>query len=213
MTSDPFDISEYSSVDVEFYFRPVSMENGEDFWLRYNDGSGWVTVGTWVVGSGGISNNNFYTSTVTLNAGTYNLSSSAQFRFQCDASVNNDRVYIDLVTISGNCSGLPVIGDPVIVTKELKTPISGLGLDEYSSIMEDDVKMFPNPATTQLNLEFPEGMIVNNLKIFSLNGGIFRNADATDDLERVDISNLTPGIYFLSIQTEDEVITKKFIKQ
>ena len=41
---------------------------------------------------------------VTLEAGAFNLTSNAQFRFQCDASGNNDLIFIDLVTILGNCS-------------------------------------------------------------------------------------------------------------
>ncbi|MFK7925203.1 MAG: hypothetical protein AB8H47_24830 [Bacteroidia bacterium] len=50
------------------------MENNEDFWLGYNDGSGWQTVATWARGAD-FNNNTFYSTTVTsdLPAGVYML--------------------------------------------------------------------------------------------------------------------------------------------
>ena len=57
------------------------MENGEDFWLRFYNGSSWTTVGTWVRGSG-IENNNFYEATITLTASQYNFAVNSGFRFQ-----------------------------------------------------------------------------------------------------------------------------------
>ena len=41
------------------------MENGEDFWLRYYNGSSWSTVATWARGTS-FQNGNFYVATVTL---------------------------------------------------------------------------------------------------------------------------------------------------
>ncbi len=214
MTSDPFDLSEFSSVDVEFYFRPVSMENGEDFWVRYNDGSGWQTVATYVVGSGGIVNNTFYVATVTLNAGSFNLSSNARFRFQCDASVNNDRVYIDLVTISGNCSALPNSDGPVTTVQELETPARFLSLETTENVLDiEDVQLYPNPARDELNLEYHESLNIRAVRIFSLSGAAVKGINSTNNYESIDISSLQPGIYFLSIETEGEVINKRFVKQ
>ncbi|MEM1219859.1 MAG: M12 family metallo-peptidase, partial [Bacteroidota bacterium] len=58
--SPSLDLAEFSSVDIEFYFKPRGMENGEDFWVRYNDGTGWQTVATYVVDGSNIVNNSFY---------------------------------------------------------------------------------------------------------------------------------------------------------
>ncbi len=214
-TSGAYDLSEFSSVEVEFYFYANSMENGEDFWVRYssNGGSTWSTVAAYARGSS-FNNNTFYVATVTLNAGTYDLSSNARFRFQCDASADNDQVYIDLVTISGNCSGLPEIGGPVQTIRELKTPpLPFLSLDAASTRNTNDVKLYPNPAKDELNLDIPESMNVRGIRILSVNGAEVKQARTLNDFETIDISTLLPGIYFLSIQTDEEVINKKFIKQ
>ena len=50
MTSSSFNLSSYDAVEVSFYFYPNSMENGEDFWLRYHNGSSWTTVAIWARG-------------------------------------------------------------------------------------------------------------------------------------------------------------------
>lgn len=211
-TSSVYDLSEFSSVDVEFYFYAYSMENGEDFWVRYNDGSGWTTVASYARGSS-FNNNTFYVATVTLNAGSVNLTSNAQFRFQCDASANNDLVYIDLVTITGNCSGLPEIGGPTQTIRELKTPPAFLSLGTAAKFNIEDVKLYPNPAQDVLNLDIPAAMNIRAMHIFAANGAELKQAHPVDNFESIDISGLQPGIYFLSILTEEGVVNKKFIKQ
>ena len=212
-TSPAYDLSEYSSVDVEFYFYPNSMENGEDFWLRYNDGSGWQTVGVWSSGTS-FSNNSFYTSTVTLDGGTYNLSSNGQFRFQCDASSNADRVYIDLVTISGNCGTGLSEGGPMVVTEKIKTPESYLSLDQPDAIEDEfEVNIYPNPANDELTVELAPEEVVHSMRIFAVSGAEMKAATVIDNFETIDVSRLVPGIYFISIETENGVINKKFIKK
>ena len=62
MTSETFNLTSYDQVEVEFYFYSYSMENGEDFWLRYYNGSSWSTVASWARGTN-FNNNTFYTAT------------------------------------------------------------------------------------------------------------------------------------------------------
>ena len=59
MTSQAFNLTSYDSVEVKFYFYSYSMENGEDFWLRFYNGSSWSTVGVWARGTS-FENNNYY---------------------------------------------------------------------------------------------------------------------------------------------------------
>ena len=210
MTSDAFDLSEFSSVDLEFYFYPNSMENGEDFWVRVNNGSGWTTVATYASGSS-FSNNSFYTATVNFPASS--LSSSTQFRFQCDASGNADRIYIDAVTITGNCSALLESNEVTSTIKELKTPERYLGIDEIDQLDAYDVKVYPNPAQNQLNLNYFGDINVQAIRIFSVDGTLIKNTIVAEDFETIDISTLNSGLYILSVETDDEVINKKFIKQ
>lgn len=89
----------YTSIEVDFYFKAVSMENGEDFWVQFWDGSTWQTVQAYVRGTH-FNNNTFYQATVTIDEASYNFPTDMKIRFRCDASSNADDVYIDEITIS-----------------------------------------------------------------------------------------------------------------
>ncbi|WP_345190909.1 M14 family zinc carboxypeptidase, partial [Algibacter agarivorans] len=99
MTSPSFNLSGFDSVEFNFFFYANSMENDEDLLLLYNDGSGWEILTSWVSGSTLI-NNSINNVAFTLD-NSFNLSNNAQFRIQCDASGNNDQVYIDQIVITG----------------------------------------------------------------------------------------------------------------
>ena len=95
-----YDVSGYTSLEVEFWFYAVSMEANEDFWVQYYDGATWQTVASYAQG-GGFANNTFYSKIVSIPAGSYNYPTNAKLRFQCDASGNSDDVYIDEITFRG----------------------------------------------------------------------------------------------------------------
>ncbi|MEZ4647596.1 MAG: PKD domain-containing protein [Candidatus Eisenbacteria bacterium] len=98
-----YNVSAYNTLEVEFYFRAVSMENGEDFWVQYFDGSTWQTVAVYARPS--FANNTFYVTTVTISRSSYNFPTNAKLhRFMCDASANNDDVYLDQITWRGSAS-------------------------------------------------------------------------------------------------------------
>jgi hypothetical protein len=100
-----YNVSAYVDLEVEFYFYAYSMDNSnEDFWLQYYNGSSWQTVATWAR-SIDFNNNTFYVATVQIPAGTYNYPTNAKLRFMCDASGNQDDVYIDAITWRGLTAG------------------------------------------------------------------------------------------------------------
>lgn len=96
ITSDAFSLSGYSSAEVSFWYIANSMENGEDFWLQAssNGGSSWTTIATYTRNGSGFSNGVFYNPTVSIPLNTTNL------RFRCDASGNNDRIYLDEIVVT-----------------------------------------------------------------------------------------------------------------
>lgn len=97
--SDPFDLSGYSSLEIDFWFYAVSMENGENFFVELWNGSQWVIVANAVRGTD-FNNDTFYNGVINIDSTQVNFSSQAQLRFRNDASANNDRVYIDDVRVT-----------------------------------------------------------------------------------------------------------------
>jgi len=204
MTSSGYNLSGYDQVELEFYFYPNSMENGEDFWVRFNDGSGWQTVATYASGSS-FSNNSFYVATVTLDASQYNLSNGAQFRFQCDASGNADRVYIDAVTLTG-ITGARSIGSSQTI-ELIETPT----LRGPRDLIDEDFLMTPNPATDMVTITADEK--IKNIRIYSITGQLLRVVRPQNITTDLNISDLNTGLYLISVETSEEVSTQKLVKE
>ena len=160
ITLENVDVSSYDQVEVNFFFYPNSMETGEDFWLRFYNGSSWTTVATWVSGTD-FNNNTFYESTITLDASQYNFAANSGFRFQCDASANADRVYVDAITITG-----------ITGSSSKADSTHALGVNSGSagnSTISDDMIVYPNPVKNILNIN-PSYNVNNTYRIIDLNG-------------------------------------------
>ena len=207
MTSPSFNLSSYNSVDVEFLFYPNSMENGEDFWLRYNDGSGWQTIATYARGTD-FQNDACYTSTVTLDASQFNLANGAQFRFQCDASGNGDRIYIDAVVITGFTGSRE---NPDNNVTPIDSPVETVATFPLSN-GKDEFSLFPNPVDNTLNIKSP-GLPVDEIQVFSAFGMLVKEVTVLEEGSAIDVSRLAAGTYFVRIVSGDILVTKKFIKK
>lgn len=117
------DLSAYDKVDIKFFFKPFSMEStynssgtktySEDFMVEYSSdgGSSWATVATFESGQVWRKSADFestssaiaYGKIVTIFKTDYTFPSglNGQFRIRCAANANDDRVFLDEITISG----------------------------------------------------------------------------------------------------------------
>ena len=76
------------------------------------------------------------------------------------------------------------------------------------TILEDQVKVYPNPATDQITIELGadnEGTI----QLFSVTGQLISSMNFNNSLYTINCSSFSNGLYFLKIQTHSGVITKK----
>ena len=190
----------YSQVIIDFYFYVSSMENGEDFWVRYYNGSTWTTVATYVSGSN-INNNTFYNATVTLTSAQYAFVSNAGFSFQCDASANNDYIYIDQVTITGTNSSRGEENNLVALETYRNT----------ENVFEGDILLYPNPIKNgELNVKLAGSLdasfeIVNMLGQTVLSGNSIANP--------INVNKLQTGVYLIKVNDGEEVVTERFVKE
>ena len=191
-----FNLSGLNNVEISFIFYPNSMENGEDFWIRYNSGGGWQTVATYAAGSS-FTNGSFYTVTLVLSAAEYNLNANSQFRIQCDASANADQVYIDAVTIKGNVATGSGPGRQNI--EELPT----LTRFDEGPQSEADVQITPNPATDIIQVTAFEA--IREVSILSIDGKVMmtRNFEGVEQAT-LRVANLPTGMYVVSVLTDEE---------
>ena len=73
--------------------------------------------------------------------------------------------------------------------------------------------MYPNPATSVLNISTKNGIALENVQILDINGRVVNQTNTTaSENVQINISNLNSGVYFVKIQSELGVGTSKFIK-
>lgn len=85
-------------------------------------------------------------------------------------------------------------------------PCSTVGISEFNL---SSFSLYPNPATNQLSIDTE--LVINSLSIVDLTGKTITTTNQPTKL--VDISNLPSGIYFINVTTDENTITKKFVKQ
>ncbi len=72
-----------------------------------------------------------------------------------------------------------------------------------------NVNIFPNPATTVLNVEAAG---YDNIQIVNVLGQVVYSASVVDNMQ-VNVSNLDNGVYFVRLNGENGTATQKFIKK
>ncbi|MEP6647465.1 MAG: GEVED domain-containing protein, partial [Saprospiraceae bacterium] len=204
MTSPVFNLSKAIGVQISFHFYTVSMESGKDFLVQYkNSKGGWSTIGTYEIGRN-FNNNTFYTSTIVVP--NFVQDTAGSFRIQCHAGDISDQIFVDAVIISG-LNGSSLIEPGLNIQEDgLKPGRSNYDIDSDNK----DLSVYPNPAQDVLNIQF-DGKI-QAIRIFSLEGKEWIFDKINDERNTIDISYLSQGIYFLSVQSNGEWYPTRFSK-
>ena len=215
-TAQGYDLTGAASVDVEFYFYAYSMENGEDFWVQYNSGSGWQTVATYARGTN-FNNNTFYTATVTLSPADYAFTANGKFRFRCDASANGDQVYIDQVTITRN-GGTSFLGTPLAsgqtCTELYAMSFGDVDVADPDGDLEFAASVSPNPATDYVDLQLTGAELVESVTLVNATGQEVRRLSAEEYTDRISVGGLSAGLYLVVVRTtEGETQTLRLMKR
>ncbi|WP_345278251.1 immunoglobulin-like domain-containing protein, partial [Litoribaculum gwangyangense] len=204
MTSSTFNLSSYSQVKFSFYFYASTLNNGDSFSLLYNDGTGFSIVDTWLTGVDFQSDtfNNFL---VTIDTSSYNLSTNGRFRIQSNTSKKNEQIYIDQIIITGisNSSGSSAKSNP--------TSESGKVLDTVdNTIYKNELTLYPNPVRGDiLNIKLSKGLQIVSYKIINTLGQIVNQGKTNKE---VIVNNLEAGVYFIEVNDNTQIITKRFIR-
>ena len=203
MTTNDLDLTSYDEVTFEFIFVSNGFDNGEDFWLQYSTGGGYNTVAQYVAGTT-FNNGTYYQSTIVI-PGPFTGNTS--FRLRCDASANNDQVYIDNVVITGCKNGSSAcLADPD-VTERLE-----------SEKVLSNINLYPNPTSDVLNidLELTQEANVEFMVIDMTGKSVFvRSLSSNEGSNKMsfDMNDLPAGIYMMNVISGKEMITKRFIIQ
>lgn len=87
-------------------------------------------------------------------------------------------------------------GSIVFAKTELETP-TGL----FNAELPGKLRIFPNPASGNVTVEFPEMRGAYTVNIFDITGKMVQSVNATSSNASIDISSLNKGLYFVSIES------------
>jgi len=115
-------------------------------------------------------------------------------------AVSNVRLYIPKGTLA-TYQAAPVWQDFLLVED----------IAEVNNIYNDNLKLYPNPVKDVLRIENGE-LRITNVEILDLTGKQIVNGQWLNG-KSINVANLPSGVYFLKIQTDNGVITRKFVKE
>ncbi|MUH36387.1 T9SS C-terminal target domain-containing protein [Zobellia amurskyensis] len=78
--------------------------------------------------------------------------------------------------------------------------------------LNDNIKLFPNTASTRINLVLPTDTAPIDISIFDLTGRLMREIPVNNtNIYNIDVGWLTQGVYLIAISTDTGTQVKKFI--
>jgi len=194
-----YNVSGYTQLQIEFWFRAQSMDTREDFWVQYFNGTTWQTVATYVSGTG-FSNGIFYNKIITLSNDTYTFPTNAKIRFMCDASNDNDDVYIDEITFRGSGTAAKLA--------DLTTAAIPSGFELLQN--------YPNPFNPMTTIEMRLPVASDwTITIYNINGQKVEEFNSYNEAGLIsvvwDAGRHASGVYFYRADTGIYTATKKMV--
>ena len=120
--------------------------------------------------------------------------------------VNSDTTFIE----SGLYWGAYYYIDDVCVSTDSLECYNFVGVKEQQE--QHDVIVYPNPTQNYFTIEGINEPF--NLSVYNNLGQIIhKENNVSDSLKKIDISGFSNGLLFLKLELEDEVITRKIIKE
>jgi len=91
-----------------------------------------------------------------------------------------------------------------------------VGIEDHQ--IAENVRLYPNPATDVLNVQctmYNEQLNMKDMEVVDVYGKTIRTIVGVNNnsLMQINVSNLSSGIYFLRITTDQGVVTKRFVKK
>lgn len=98
----------------------------------------------------------------------------------------------------------------LLLVDDFKVTATALSInDVFSSKFE----MYPNPANSIVSISNSDSILVNNVSLTDLNGRTIKNVNLNGvSSAEINVSDLASGIYFMNINTDQGIATKKFVK-
>ncbi len=101
---------------------------------------------------------------------------------------------------------------PVVTNTTTNTITSNTGINQFQ-ISNPKFQIFPNPASNSLNIVVDEAMVGSTIAVSDVTGRVIIKLAVQIQNSKLEIQNLTNGIYFVTISKDGTVSTQKLIVQ
>lgn len=108
--------------------------------------------------------------------------------------------------LAGNGSGTG--GDQVVTTTS--SSFNVLGISEAKRL---DFEMYPNPASERVTIQLPSGSDTATVEFYDYVGRLALTQTVTSSDNKIDVNNLTSGVYILKVLSNNKIGSQKFIKK
>lgn len=134
-----------------------------------------------------------------------------------DGSGNFDINYVTLNSdkISSNGVQTKLIDNskwPVYYTVGTRSLITGIE-DAHTTIEESSINVFPNPTTGEISIILSPQYLGSSLEVYNQLGVSVLSQKVSDSISKFDLTNLTTGIYTISVKGNGNMKHYKVIKQ
>ncbi|MEY8848553.1 BspA family leucine-rich repeat surface protein [Psychroserpens sp. XS_ASV72] len=109
--------------------------------------------------------------------------------------------------MSGNASIYFDYNQPIITNTVSTQVVDNLSINEYS--LDHTLKIYPNPTNDYFKIDIPSNVTIESIELFNVSGKLIKEYSKS---ETYIIRNLSPGLYFLKIKTDQSEVTKKLVK-
>lgn len=77
---------------------------------------------------------------------------------------------------------------------------------------KSDLKLFPNPIVDKLHVESNNGKRIGSIQIYDINGRLIETFMSDGTNLEIDFSKYPKGVYYITIRTDHNMVSKKAIK-
>lgn len=148
----------------------------------------------------------FYDGKVGTSMATPLLASVVSLMLSVDPSLTPAEVTEILQSTATKVDGLPV--DPASGVVNAAAAVEAVAQASVGEVTEVALSVYPNPAADWAVVSCSEP--IEQMRVMDLNG---RLCNVNIDGQKVDVSHLIPGIYFIQIETISGVKTVKLVKR
>ena len=86
-----------------------------------------------------------------------------------------------------------------------------VGIDNIT--LANSISLMPNPANNYIELRINNNVVVKEAVVYNAFGQMIKTVTLTDNHARIDLSNMAAGMYFVRVNDNNVITTKKFIKK